>query len=136
MSPRARIKERGNRSPLMGKFSTARCVCAPYSAPAGTRISPIVSRSMRYSTLRLYARFALYFTGFLVLWFLASEPRGDPRGARPAQSPARYTGVRHTRPRIVLSVANWLLFPVSNQGTKERRNKFGRRHRLPDDSVL
>ncbi len=29
ISPRARIMERGKRRPLMGKFSTARAVCAP-----------------------------------------------------------------------------------------------------------
>jgi hypothetical protein len=34
--------------PEIGKFSTARCVCAAYSASFGTRTSPIVSCSMRY----------------------------------------------------------------------------------------
>ena len=33
--------------PEMGKFSTARWVCAAYSASFGTRTSPIVSCSMR-----------------------------------------------------------------------------------------
>jgi hypothetical protein len=33
--------------PEIGKFSTARWVCARYRAAAGTRTSPIVSRSMR-----------------------------------------------------------------------------------------
>src|SRR5512132_724542 len=35
------------RRPEMGKFSTARAVCAPQSADAGTRTSPIVSFSIR-----------------------------------------------------------------------------------------
>ena len=35
--------------PEIGKFSTARWVCAPYSAFTGTRTSPMVSCSMRYS---------------------------------------------------------------------------------------
>ena len=47
IQPSARTKARGKRSPLMGKFSTARAVCAPYKASAGTRISPMVSRSLR-----------------------------------------------------------------------------------------
>ena len=34
-------------APEIGKFSTARCVCALYRADAGTRTSPIVSCSMR-----------------------------------------------------------------------------------------
>ena len=33
----------------IGKFSTARCVCAWYLASFGTRTSPMVSCSMRYS---------------------------------------------------------------------------------------
>jgi len=33
--------------PEIGKFSTARCVCAAKSASRGTRTSPIVSCSMR-----------------------------------------------------------------------------------------
>ena len=47
ISPSARMKSRGMRSPLIGKFSTARCVCAPHSASAGTFSSPRLSRSMR-----------------------------------------------------------------------------------------
>ncbi len=45
--PSAWMKRRGKRSELMGKFSTARWVCAPYSASAGTCISPRESRSVR-----------------------------------------------------------------------------------------
>src|SRR5690554_690579 len=37
--------------PEIGKFSTARCVCARYSAFAGTRTSPIVSCSIRKSAM-------------------------------------------------------------------------------------
>jgi hypothetical protein len=36
-------------APEIGKFSTARWVWARHSASAGTRTSPIVSRSTRYS---------------------------------------------------------------------------------------
>ena len=36
-------------SPETGKFKTARCVLAPQRAFAGTSISPIVSRSTRFS---------------------------------------------------------------------------------------
>ena len=46
-SPSACRNTRGKRSPLIGKFSTARCVDAPQSASAGTCISPSESRSMR-----------------------------------------------------------------------------------------
>ena len=42
------MKMRGKRKSLMGKFSTARCVWAPYSASTGTLTSPMVSRSVRY----------------------------------------------------------------------------------------
>ena len=41
------------RCPEIGKFSTARCVCARHLASAGTRTSPIESCSMRYSAARL-----------------------------------------------------------------------------------
>src|SRR5260370_37603675 len=51
INPRARMNARGKRKPLMGKFSTARCVWAPYNASLGTRTSPMVSRSRRYITL-------------------------------------------------------------------------------------
>ena len=37
--------------PEMGKFSTARWVCARHRASAGTLISPMVSFSMRYSVM-------------------------------------------------------------------------------------
>src|SRR5688572_11287231 len=47
IKPSAAMKERGKRSPLIGKFSTARWVCAPYSASAGTVISPSESFSTR-----------------------------------------------------------------------------------------
>src|SRR3990170_6798461 len=50
------MKTRGNRKPLIGKFSTARCVCGPHRASAGTRTSPIVSFSTRKSTMRSEAR--------------------------------------------------------------------------------
>ncbi len=36
--------------PEIGKFSTARCVCARHSASRGTRTSPIVSCSIRYAS--------------------------------------------------------------------------------------
>src|SRR5438128_3446729 len=45
--PIARMNSRGKRRLLMGKFSRARCVCAPYKAWAGTATSPIESRSIR-----------------------------------------------------------------------------------------
>src|SRR3954451_2985512 len=37
--------------PLIGKFSTARCVCARHNASAGTWTSPMLSCSVRYSTM-------------------------------------------------------------------------------------
>ena len=46
-SARARMNGRGNRWPEIGKLRTARWVEAPYSASAGTSISPIESRSIR-----------------------------------------------------------------------------------------
>ncbi len=55
-SPMAAMKRRGNRRSLMGKFSTARCVCGPYSASAGTFISPSESLSILYSSLILPPR--------------------------------------------------------------------------------
>ena len=48
--PSARIWVRSSPRPEIGKFSTARCVCARHSALTGTRTSPMVSCSMRYST--------------------------------------------------------------------------------------
>ena len=39
-SPSARMNPRGMVSPLIGKFCTARCVCAPQRASAGTRARP------------------------------------------------------------------------------------------------
>jgi hypothetical protein len=41
------MKPRGIGWPETGKFSTARCVCAPQSASAGTCSSPMLSCSMR-----------------------------------------------------------------------------------------
>ncbi len=55
MSPRERMKTRGNRMPLTGKFRTARRVCAPYSASTGTLISPRESFSMRKSGIEYLA---------------------------------------------------------------------------------
>ena len=46
-SPRARIWARSRPRPEIGKFSTARCVCARHNASAGTRTSPMVSCSIR-----------------------------------------------------------------------------------------
>ena len=43
----AAISDRSSRTPEIGKFSTARWVCAPQWAEAGTRTSPIVSCSVR-----------------------------------------------------------------------------------------
>ena len=42
-SPSARICARSRPRPEIGKFSTARCVCARHNASAGTRTSPMVS---------------------------------------------------------------------------------------------
>jgi hypothetical protein len=41
------MKPRGMARPLMGKFSTARWVCAPHKASAGTLSSPMLSCSTR-----------------------------------------------------------------------------------------
>ena len=49
MRARATIWAGSRPDPEIGKFSTARCVCAPYSASMGTRTSPMVSCSIRYS---------------------------------------------------------------------------------------
>ena len=51
ISPSARMNSRGIGRPEIGKLSTARWVCAPYSASAGTFSSPMLSRSMRYSLI-------------------------------------------------------------------------------------
>ena len=45
--PSARMNSRGIGRPEIGKFCTARWVCAPHSASAGTCSSPMLSRSMR-----------------------------------------------------------------------------------------
>ena len=45
------MNPRGIRWPEIGKFRTARWVDAPYSASAGTAISPIESRSVRVVSL-------------------------------------------------------------------------------------
>src|SRR5688500_16601827 len=50
--PSASMNRRGNRRPDTGKFSTARCVCAPQYASAGTRTSPMESFSTRNSLTR------------------------------------------------------------------------------------
>src|SRR5690606_8761119 len=50
IAPSAAMNRREKRMPLMGKFSTARCVCAAYSASAGTFISPSESFSIRNSS--------------------------------------------------------------------------------------
>ena len=56
MQPSAPIMSRPSRSPDTGKFSTARWVCAPHSAPAGTSTSPIESRSIRVPGALMDAR--------------------------------------------------------------------------------
>src|SRR3982750_2956665 len=58
------MKDRGKRSWLTGKFSTARAVWAPYNASTGTRISPIVSRSMRWASGIITRRLARAAHGF------------------------------------------------------------------------
>ncbi len=50
--PSARMNWRGMVNPEIGKLSTARCVCAPHSAAAGTFNSPMLSRSMRKSAIK------------------------------------------------------------------------------------
>ena len=47
--PSARMNSRGIGWPEIGKFSTARWVCAPHSASAGTCSSPMLSCSVRKS---------------------------------------------------------------------------------------
>src|SRR5271169_4296933 len=47
ISANARMKARGMRRPVGGKFSTARCVWAPHNALAGTSSDPKLSRSTR-----------------------------------------------------------------------------------------
>jgi hypothetical protein len=47
MRANASIWARSRRIPEIGKFSIARWVCARHFADAGTRISPMESRSMR-----------------------------------------------------------------------------------------
>ena len=49
ISASARIWDRSRVRNEIGKFSTARWVCAWYLASFGTRTSPMVSCSMRYS---------------------------------------------------------------------------------------
>ena len=51
ISARPAISSRSMGSPEIGKFSTARWVCARHLASAGTRTSPIESLSTRYSSL-------------------------------------------------------------------------------------
>ena len=51
--PSARMNSRGIGMPEIGKFCTARCVVAPYSASAGTCSSPMLSFSMRYFAMSL-----------------------------------------------------------------------------------
>ncbi len=62
------MKSRGMRRLLIGKLSTARCVCAPHSASLGTFNSPRLSRSMRQSLVRA------------TLTFMAGKSAGDLRG--------------------------------------------------------
>src|SRR5574337_2165464 len=54
--PRARIWVRSRPRPEIGKFSTARWVWARHRAFAGTRTSPMVSCSMRYSVSAICRR--------------------------------------------------------------------------------
>ena len=68
ISASARITRGSTGRPEIGKFSTARWVCAPHSASAGTRTSPIESCSTRYSVM---------------------TPPGDPREPYAAR-PGRY----------------------------------------------
>ena len=64
----AAINPRSMRSPEMGKFSTARCVCAPQRASAGTLTSPMESCSILYSVIAGDGS--------------AGSPAFDPPGAR------------------------------------------------------
>ena len=56
--PSARMNVRGNLRPLTGKFCTARCVWAPYSASAGTCTGPMLSRSTRNASADMAWSFA------------------------------------------------------------------------------
>ena len=53
MSPSVWMNAGGNGRPEIGKFSTARWVCGPHSASAGTCISPRLSFSTRNSAMVL-----------------------------------------------------------------------------------
>ena len=63
-SPSARMKPRGIGRPDTGKFCTARWVCAPHSASAGTCSSPMLSCSLRVLPAEAVPFFAM--TGFRV----------------------------------------------------------------------
>jgi len=56
MAAKALMRARSIRRPLIGKFSTARCVWACHLAWDGTRTSPMESCSMRYSLMALTLR--------------------------------------------------------------------------------
>src|SRR5690348_8288693 len=81
----ARMNRRGNRCPEIGKLMTARCVEAPYSASAGTSMSPIESRSTRVAAPPLLA------------WLLIA-PDGTA-GRRPSRGGARAAGAPEPRGR-------------------------------------
>src|SRR5690606_8142329 len=92
----AAMKPRGKRRSLIGKFSTARCVCAPHSASAGTCISPSESFSVRYFVSLMVPRFARH--GCVLLPALPHEhnlylpptmPRAAPFHAEPQWSQRR-----------------------------------------------
>ena len=67
------MKRRGNRWPEIGKLRTARWVEAPYSASAGTSISPIESFSTRVR-------------GVSVIGSMLLGSAVTPRGARPGRA--------------------------------------------------
>src|SRR6185436_7922983 len=114
ISASARITRRGSRSPLTGKFSAARCVCAPYSASTGTSTLPRESVSTRHSLL------AITLSLFLLLLFEQNFGR-QILGAR-LQARARQLGCRVAQ--------------AIRQHLRERPQQLGRKLRLLADDLV
>ena len=81
------VNERHARRPWpdTGKFSTARCVCAPHRAEAGTRTSPIVSCSIRNSSADMTPRY----DGHYGSWRWTDTPFSDLLPLGPDDTPYR-----------------------------------------------
>src|SRR5436190_3781278 len=99
----APMRARSMCSPEIGKFSTARCVCAAHLASAGTLTSPIESCSMRHESVM---------NGTVVSGAAVAPIGGPPLLSALAMHPNTRRRVPRPRLRLLTALALTLVAPI------------------------